>query len=122
MNDFFFPDSAVEQFFSEQNKAVLAVSDVGFKGALVQVKITVEGYSLLQENNGEGENEYENIETLNMQALDGEVLKVSCYEDGFDVLIQWDFFNPRKSSTSSYKIRGDKLSVVTGSPYPDERK
>ena len=103
-------------------KAVLVVSDVGFEGALVQVKIAVEDYTLLQENKGEGEDKFENIASLSMQAPDGEALNGSCYQDGFDELIQWDFFNPHKSFARSYKVRCKPLSVETGSSYPDERK
>ena len=121
MNDFYFPHSTVEQFSVERNTAVLVVSDIGYKDALVQVKFTVEGCTLLQEDKGEEKNEYEGIETLSMQALYGEALDISCGQDGFDALIQWDSFSPRKSFTRSYKIRGKKVSVETGTPYPDER-
>ena len=121
MNNSYFADSSVDQFFVEKNRAVLVVSDVGLKGELVKVKFTVEGYTSLKEKKGEEKNEFEVIEALSMQAPDGEALKVSCVEIGFDALIQWNFFGPPKSFTRSYEIRGKKVSVETATPYPDDR-
>ena len=122
MNDFSYPHSTIEQLAVEQNTTVLIVSDVGFKDALVKIKLTVEGCTLLQENKSGEKNEYEEIETLNMQAPYGEALNISCGQDGFDALIQWDSFSPRKSFTRSYRIRGKRVSIETSTPYSDKRK
>lgn len=118
MSKFRFPHSTVEKFTTAEGAAILVVSDVRYNNALVEIKISVDGYTLLQENKG---TEYENISKLEMQTQTGEVLNINTSEDGFEALIQWDSFQPVKVFTSSYNVRGKSISFEVGEPYPDER-
>ena len=118
MNEFRFPHSTVKKFTTKQDSAILVVSDVRYNDSLVEIKITVDGYTLLQENKGK---KYENVSKLEMQAQTGEVLNINTNEDGFEVLIQWDSFQPVKIFTSSYNVCGKSIAVEVGEPYPDER-
>ena len=121
MNNFYYSDSTVEQFFTDQETAFLTVRDVHYENALVTIRVKVNNFSLLQENKGEEKNEYEDIESLEVLGKSSEVLDLSMKEDRFTVLIQWNLFQPRKTLTRSYNVIGEDVVVDVSDPYPDER-
>lgn len=121
MNNFYFSDSIVEQFVTDQSTSLLVLSDVGYNGALVKLSISVKGYTLLQELDDKEGSKYQTLSKLEMRAPTGEALNVEIGKDGFNALIQWDWFQPRKSSTSSYIVRGQSATVDIGIPYSDDR-
>lgn len=121
MSNFYFSDSTVEKFVTEQSTAILVLSDVRFDDALVKLSITVDEYTLLQENDGAKGSEFVSVSKLEMPTPTGEALSFSSSEDGFEVLIQWDSFKPRKTFTRSYNVRGKSVVVDMSTPYPDKR-
>lgn len=121
MSKYYFSDSTVEKFVTEHGTAILVLSDVRYEDALVKLSITVDEYTFLQENDGTEGCEFISVSKLEMPTPTGEALSFSSSDDGFEALIQWDSFKPRKSFTRSYNVRGKSVVVDMSTPYTDKR-
>jgi len=97
------------------------VGDVRCADSLVNISITVEDYTSLQVK--DENSEYVTIGALEKVGQEGEVIVFNADPDdnGFTVLIEWQWYQPRRSETRNYKVRGKAMKIDIGTPYPDKR-